>query len=174
MQVSYVRTLQFALPHSLGDGDIGSLLPGSPAAKCRLVVLALQPEGYRVNCEDVKIFAPRLDKSVARDLNFPTEYNIPLLEHNPEQVIPQVSSPLPLVLPSPLRPRYIPQFPEWRLRPVANPVTLRLRALQNILCSRGVPWEGRAHSGSLGCGRERLTGVAFEGLGGSRLAFEAT
>ena len=35
--------------------------------------------------------------------------------------------------------------------------------------NRGVRWEGRAVSGSLGCGQDKLTGVAFDGLGGSRL-----
>jgi len=33
-------------------------------------------------------------------------------------------------------------------------------------------WEGRAKEGTLGFGKERLAGVAFEGIGRSGLAWE--
>ncbi|KAH8119969.1 hypothetical protein DFH11DRAFT_1873288 [Phellopilus nigrolimitatus] len=163
MQQSYMRTIQFSVPLSL---DVASL--------------TLEPSGYRASALDVQRFAPRAACTPTRELNFPSEVNIPLNESHAaragggDAAAPaRVFAPLAFVPPSPLRPRAAPAAPEWRLRPVANPCTLRLKALANLLGGRGVPWEGRAHSGSLGCGRERLTGVAFEGLGASRLAFEA-
>lgn len=136
----------------------------------------LRPTGYRADATDVQRFAPLPSSAPARSLNLTSEHNIPLLPatksstaKDPARVFP----PLTFVPPSPLRPRNPPCSPEWRLRPISNPCTLRLRALANVLSGEGIVWEGRAHTGSLGCGKERLTGVAFEGLGGSRLAFEA-
>jgi len=169
VQLSYVRTIQLTVPLP-SDVPRKHYTPSTRRS-------GLQPkaEGYRASAKDVTVFSPRMERVTARELNLTSEHNIPLLEPEQEPSIPRQSCvALSCASPSPLRPRYIPLSPEWRLRPVSNPVTLRLRALQNILGERGVPWEGRSHSGSLGCGRERLTGVAFEGLGGSRLAFEAT
>lgn len=56
-----------------------------------------------------------------------------------------------------------------RERAVGNPVYLRLKALHNIVWTRGVLWEGRARETSLGGGRERVLGVACEGVGRSAL-----
>jgi len=58
------------------------------------------------------------------------------------------------------------------MRPVANPEILRLRALQNLMCARGKEWEGRGREGGLGCGKERMLGIAFEGRGPSSLGCE--
>ncbi|KIJ97923.1 hypothetical protein K443DRAFT_681199 [Laccaria amethystina LaAM-08-1] len=56
-----------------------------------------------------------------------------------------------------------------RERAVGNPMYLRLKALHNIVWTRGVLWEGRARETSLGGGRERVLGVACEGVGRSAL-----
>ena len=56
-----------------------------------------------------------------------------------------------------------------RERAVGNPMYLRLKALRNIVWTRGVLWEGRARETSLGGGRERVLGVACEGVGRSAL-----
>ena len=57
----------------------------------------------------------------------------------------------------------------WRIRSVANPEHLRLKALHNIVWRRGVPWEGCARDTALGGGKERVVGIAFEGVGRSML-----
>ncbi|KAL5534026.1 hypothetical protein ACEPAG_486 [Sanghuangporus baumii] len=170
MQQSYLRTIQFAVAL---QPDL-FLLPDPNSA--RRALQCLKPSGYRASPGDVQYFAPYPIHGPTRDLNLPSDLNIPLVPTytNPDAPVPpRVFAPLAFVPPSPLRPRETPITPEWRLRPVANPCMLRLKAHAKCLNEKGLPWEGRAHPGSLGCGRERLTGVAFEGLGGSRLAFEA-
>ncbi|KAF8140641.1 hypothetical protein EV363DRAFT_1579946 [Boletus edulis] len=77
-----------------------------------------------------------------------------------------------LIFPSPLRPRTPPAVLAYRMRPVANPAVLRLRALQNLMCARGKEWEGRGREGGLGLRKERMLGVAFEGRGRSGLGCE--
>ncbi|KAI5124131.1 hypothetical protein M0805_000942 [Coniferiporia weirii] len=178
MQQSYLRTIQFAVaqPFNVAPPII------TDTSSCMQKSLTLKPLGYRASASDVQCFAPPPVSLPMRELNLPSEHNIPLgpirtdcnakSSSAPEPTLSHVFAPLAFVPPSPLRPRRPPVTPEWRLRPVANPCTLRLRALANHLGVNGIPWEGRAHTGSLGCGRERLMGVAFEGLGGSRLAFE--
>ena len=78
------------------------------------------------------------------------------------------------VTPSPLRPREAPATLRYRIRPIANPVLLRLKALQNVCAGEGVEWEGRAREGALGFGCDRLRGVAFDGIGRSRLSWEVS
>ncbi|PPQ64332.1 hypothetical protein CVT26_002215 [Gymnopilus dilepis] len=58
----------------------------------------------------------------------------------------------------------------WRIRSVGNPVHLRLKALHNIIWRKGVQWEGVARETALGGGRERVVGVAYEGVGRSSLS----
>lgn len=58
----------------------------------------------------------------------------------------------------------------WRIRSVNNPVFLRLRALQNIIAEKGLQWEGRGRELSMGGGRDRMVGVAYEGVGCSKLS----
>jgi len=172
VQLSYIRTIQFSVPLPLEPGLL-SVPQCATNIRSKPKAWTSRPLGYRARASEVQKFAPYLDRLPIRELNFASETNIPLVDFNPEHIAPRVFSPLAFIPPSPLRPRHQLCTPEWRLRPVANPVTLRLKALSNRLYQRGIAWEGRAHTGSLGCGRERLTGVAFEGLGGSRLAFEA-
>ena len=78
------------------------------------------------------------------------------------------------ITPSPLRPRDAPAMLRYRIRPVANPVLLRLKALQNVCAGEGVEWEGRAREGALGFGCDRLHGIAFDGIGRSRLGLEVS
>ncbi|EAU92315.2 hypothetical protein CC1G_00534 [Coprinopsis cinerea okayama7 len=61
------------------------------------------------------------------------------------------------------------QLPAWRIRSVGNPVHLRLMALQNVVWQKGLIWEGRGREMGLGGGRDRVVGVAYEGVGCSRL-----
>ena len=57
----------------------------------------------------------------------------------------------------------------WRLRSVGNPVHMRLKALHNMVKRYGMKWEGAARETALGGGRERVVGVAYEGVGKSML-----
>ena len=69
---------------------------------------------------------------------------------------------------SPYKPAAPPAQLAYRMRPVGNPVFLRLRALQNVV--GGAPGGGGANA--LGCGRERVVGVAWEGRRRSGLGCE--
>jgi len=195
-QSSYVRAVQAGVhlalplsPTSMGAKDDERKYFGALSGK---------PQGNRASAKEVVTFAPPRRSAPCRELNFPSEFNVPLAsviivstcssrylssmtdetsdDATLSSTYPTFHYPPALgILPhrSPLHPRAPPPTPEWRLRPVSNPALLRLKALQNVLCERGAVWEGRAPMGSIGCGREKLMGVAFEGLGGSRLAFEA-
>ncbi|KIJ22137.1 hypothetical protein PAXINDRAFT_124692 [Paxillus involutus ATCC 200175] len=130
-------------------------------------------EGYRALAEDVKKFTASTTPITlaSRPIHF-----IPLVSPFPVGAVDASKSrPAPgnvVVFPSPLRPRTPPAVLAYRMRPVANPAVLRLRALQNLMCARGKVWEGRAREGGLGCGKERMLGVAFEGRGRSGLGCE--
>ena len=146
-----------------------------PALGCKLGVRKLQQwtplnearPGVRALFNNIQRFAPQLKPIPFRDLNFASETNIPL--GNPHQKRRDKTS----LKPAPPRPRSSVTQPEWRLRYISNPYQLRLKALANVLGSAGIAWEGRMHPGMKGSGCGRLKGVAFEGLGGSRLAFES-
>ncbi|KAI5998010.1 hypothetical protein EDD15DRAFT_2386765 [Pisolithus albus] len=134
------------------------------------------PEGYRACTGDVKKFTSP-DPTTATTLVEPVLF-IPLVNLAPR---PPSFGGLPqnrllttdsIIIPSPLRPRTPPAVLGYRLRPIANPAVLRLRALQNLMCARGKEWEGRAREGGLGCGKDRMYGVAFEGRGRSGLGCE--
>ncbi|KAF8808047.1 hypothetical protein BYT27DRAFT_7211658 [Phlegmacium glaucopus] len=60
----------------------------------------------------------------------------------------------------------------WRIRSVSNPVYLRLKALHNVIWRSGMMWEGRGRDTALGGGRERIVGVAYDGVGRSSLSRE--
>lgn len=90
-----------------------------------------------------------------------------------ERTLPPPSSSM-FITPSPLRPRDSQAGLRCRIRPIANPVLLRLKALQNVCAGEGVEWEGRAREGALGFGRDRLQGIAFDGIGRSRLSWEVS
>ena len=84
-----------------------------------------------------------------------------------ERVFP-VPPPLPR---SPFRPPFTPACRLSRMRPVANPVLLRLQALHNMCAHHAIAWQ-RAREGSLAAGKEKMVGVAWEGIGRSGLGWE--
>jgi len=55
---------------------------------------------------------------------------------------------------------------------VDNPVHLRLKALHNVVRKGGMIWQGRGRDTALGGGRERVVGVAYDGVGRSSLSCE--
>ena len=126
-----------------------------------------RPQGYRALAKDVQRFtAPTAQISQCEPVHF-----IPLVSATPG--IPKSTLPKDVILfPSPLRPRTPPSALAYRMRPIANPAVLRLKALQNIMYARGKEWEGRARDGALGCGKDRMLGIAFEGRGPSGLGCE--
>ena len=152
--------------------------------KSALSKLKLNPPGYRVHASDASIFLA--DNTTSPSVPSSGIYFIYLLspeERASSSLRPRttLSAPRDLVFPpppplirSPLRPREPPPPGSvlWRMRPVANPVQLRLKALQNVLGEQ-VGWEGRGREGGLGAGRERLCRVAFEGLGRSALSVKS-
>jgi hypothetical protein len=80
---------------------------------------------------------------------------------------PSVSDPSPLSSYNP----FLHQV-TWRIRSVGNPVYLRLKALHNVMWKGGMVWEGRGRETALGGGRERVVGVAYDGIGRSSLSWE--
>ena len=60
----------------------------------------------------------------------------------------------------------------WRIRSVENPVYLRLKALHHVVWKGGMVWQGRGRDTALGGGRERVVGVAYDGVGRSSLGCE--
>ncbi|KAG9314006.1 hypothetical protein JVU11DRAFT_4784 [Chiua virens] len=131
----------------------------------------LRREGCRALTKDVQRFT---------DLTPPINQNSEAVHFIPLASLPSGTAGLRkpsvpknvLIFPSPLRPRTPPVALAYRMRPVANPAVLRLRALQNLMWARGKEWEGRAREGALGCGKERMLGIAFEGRGRSGLGCE--
>lgn len=131
----------------------------------------VRPEGYRALAKDVQKLT---------DATTPISHTSEPVHFIPLVSQPSVTTGLPkppvpknaIIFPSPLRPRTPPAALAYRMRPVANPAVLRLRALQNLMCARGKEWEGRAREGGLGCGKERMLGIAFEGRGRSGLGCE--
>lgn len=132
-----------------------------------------RPYGYRARPADVKKFTtPSTIATSPEPVHFiPLVSPFPITPSVSPQVHRSVSS-NSFLIPSPLRPRTPPTALAYRMRPVANPEILRLRALQNLMCARGKEWEGRGREGGLGCGKERMLGIAFEGRGPSGLGCE--
>ena len=128
-------------------------------------------EGYRALAKDVRRFTN--NRPSISQTSEPVHF-IPLVSQPSGTAgLPKPSVPKNAVIfPSPLRPRTPPAALAYRMRPVANPAVLRLRALQNLMYARGKEWEGRAREGGLGCGKERMLGIAFEGRGRSGLGCE--
>ncbi|KAH7886169.1 hypothetical protein F5I97DRAFT_1878064 [Phlebopus sp. FC_14] len=166
IQSAYITATMFSAGSS-SIYDPSSRSNNAPRCKRRL-----RPEGYRALAEDVKKFTASTPNATL--LPEPVHF-IPLV--SPFPMAPSIAnsksaSGTVVVIPSPLRPRTPPAVLAYRMRPVANPALLRLRALQNLMCARGKEWEGRARDGGLGCGKERMLGVAFEGRGRSGLGCE--
>ncbi|KAI0931425.1 hypothetical protein AcV5_005083 [Taiwanofungus camphoratus] len=137
----------------------------------------LRAEGYRACSSDVEIFlsAPADDTA---DIPQPTRTLIPLSVRLPASntFSPQARV-FALPAPPPRSPFRLMEMPPGysrlaRLRPVANPVLLRLQALQNVCAGRALVWEGRAREGRMCAGKEKMVGVAWEGIGRSTLGWE--
>ncbi|KZT72946.1 hypothetical protein DAEQUDRAFT_722574 [Daedalea quercina L-15889] len=141
----------------------------------------LRPEGYRALALDVAfLLSATLDDELSGTPH-PTRTLIPLALR-----LPGAEAGLPChgrVFPAPMQPPRspfrvaqpqpgAPSLP--RLRPVANPVLLRLQALQNICAVRALTWEGRPQEGRMCAGKEKLVGIAWEGIGRSSLGWEVT
>ena len=89
-------------------------------------------------------------------------------------VYPSVSTdPSPLLQSSSAHNLVLQQSPlTWRIRCVGNPEYVRLKALHNVVGKSGMIWEGRGRDTALGGGRERIVGVAYDGVGRSSLSWE--
>ena len=166
LQSAYISAAMFAAGSPYQDADSLSL-PRRPSRSQRQV----RPEGYRALAKHVRMFtnATTPISQACEPVHF-----IPLVSP-PSASTGLAKPPAPkdtLLFPSPLRPRTPPAVLAYRMRPVANPAVLRLKALQNIMYARGKEWEGRAREGGLGCGKERMLGIAFEGRGRSGLGCE--
>ncbi|KAI0685085.1 hypothetical protein BC835DRAFT_1421617 [Cytidiella melzeri] len=125
---------------------------------------SLRPQGYRASCDDVLTFTAADQGSASPSPERPL---IPLSSTRPTSSsvtnVPRVFPP-PLSVPrSPFRPAQPPACLTSRLRPIANPLLLRLCALHNVY--GGVEKEVLEV-------REKVVGVAWEGIGRSGLIWE--
>lgn len=186
LQASYLRTTGFIV--QLDDGFLDDEAPessldvaaaGTNAKSKAKAWLPFNPTNPRAKTSEATTFIKGSIWSEAKEKEIEPEQHYTLVQllssserRNPS---PSATSPLSIfVTPSPFRPREIPTSPRYRIRPIANPVLLRLKALQNVCAVEGVEWEGRAREGALGFGCDRLRGVAFDGIGRSRLSWEVS
>ena len=194
-QVAYINAALFSLTvssnaygHSRSRSSSSSsrspqrMIKGPDGLDTNNKLITLKPPGYRVQPSDVGVFTAPNPGSLTPNMEaihfIPLICPFPPLPPSPSAPARAMLtanmkfSPPPILQPSPYRPRDLPTQLVFRMRPVSNPVLLRLRALQNVLGERGQAWEGRGREGGLGCGRERVLGVAFEGRGRSCLGCE--
>lgn len=124
---------------------------------------ALRPQGYRASSDDVLTFTSPDQSSAAPTPERPLiPLSTPRSSTSPLQDVPRVFPTPPPVPRSPFRPAQPPLTLTSRLRPVANPLLLRLRALQNVYGAENDVLEVR----------EKVVGVAWEGIGRSGLVRE--
>ncbi|KAH9897924.1 hypothetical protein C8Q73DRAFT_378029 [Cubamyces lactineus] len=138
----------------------------------------LKPEGYRVCAFDVQLFtaadralegsAPQLQRTL-----------IPLSTPSSVDSLPAHERVFPLPPPpprSPFRPAAPPGSCLSRLRPVANPLMVRLQALHNVCRQYGIPWQPRTRDQVAGLPmvKEKVLGIAWEGVGRSGLGWEVS
>ena len=188
-QASYLRTAGFIVQLETGPPDDETPAPSwgvdpptvpakaKPRSNAK-ILLPFDPTNPRAKISDATAFIRGTAWSEAKEELDPEEhYTLIQLLSPSERMNPSPSTTSPLsvfITPSPLRPRDVPTTLRYRIRPIANPVLLRLKALQNVCAGEGVEWEGRAREGALGFGRDRLQGVAFDGIGRSRLSWEVS
>lgn len=157
--------------------------------------MTLRPTGSRASLKDVQSFLQREDpatSTLSEPKYIPLTCPFPPTSSPPRTVLPnplpyQVHfKPLPKTPRSPYRcqamadeaegtdcctvPLSTPSQMTWRIRFVANPAHLRLKALQNIIWQIGGTWEGCGRDTAMGGGKEKVVGVAYEGVGRSSLA----
>lgn len=168
LQSAYITATMFAAGHPYRDSDTHP--QPRPQSRCHR---QLRREGSRALPNDVRKFTDATTTTPISQTCEPVHF-IPLLSPPsgntglPKPLVPKDA----IIFPSPLRPRTPPPALAYRMRPVANPAVLRLKALQNLMYARGKEWEGRAREGGLACGKERVLGIAFEGRGRSGLGCE--
>ncbi|KAG1813235.1 uncharacterized protein BJ212DRAFT_1275505 [Suillus subaureus] len=170
LQSAYVSTTMFSVGAAPSHSSMSSSQSRAGSSSRR----SFRPYGYRARPGDVKKFTSLTTPSPTNTSPEPIHF-IPLVSPFPPSatlVVHHSAVTHSPIIPSPLRPRTPPTALAYRMRPVANPEILRLRALQNLMYLRGKEWEGRGREGGLGCGKERLLGVAFEGRGPSGLGCE--
>ncbi|KAH9929714.1 uncharacterized protein B0H18DRAFT_995858 [Fomitopsis serialis] len=164
-QRAYVKATLFSMgtdfsrSRSDSRGRSGSRsLPHHPGGR------ALRAEGYRALAFDVTVLlSATVDDEELFGTPQPTRTLIPLALRLPgaEGCLPchgrvfapptqPPRSPFRVAQPQPGTPSHP------RLRPVANPVLLRLQALQNICAVRALTWEGRPQEGRMCAGKEKL------------------
>jgi hypothetical protein len=178
-QASYLRTagsiVQFETDSPYGEtvSDSWSAKPLTDTAK--KTWLRFDPTNPRAKTSEAMSFIEGSGWSETKEEVCPEQehYTLVQLLSPSERTLPPPSSSM-FITPSPLRPRDAPAGLRCRFRPIANPVLLRLKALQNVCAGEGVEWEGRAREGALGFGRDRLQGIAFDGIGRSRLSWEVS
>ncbi|KAF7970862.1 hypothetical protein HWV62_22672 [Athelia sp. TMB] len=143
--------------------------PRSPSPHAAPPRKGLRPAGTRVCAADVRVL-------MACDAGAPVTAAlfIPLVCPFPPPSPPAPAQPpqqkQQQLTKSPYRPAAPPAQLAYRMRPVGNPVFLRLRALQNVVGVSG--GMGGGNGNALGCGRERVVGVAWEGRRRSGLGCE--
>lgn len=186
-QASYLRTTAFIVqletdspddetPESPWDVKPPTAPTKAKAKSKAKVLLPFDPSNPRAKISEAAVFIKGSSRSEEEEEAGEEHYTLiqllaPSERRNPS---PSTSSLSVFITPSPLRPREAPTSLRYRIRPIANPVLLRLKALQNVCAGEGVEWEGRAREGALGFGRDRLQGVAFDGIGRSRLSWEVS
>ena len=138
----------------------GKSFMGTTKAK---IWLRFDPTHPRVKTGEVMAFIEGSTWSEAKEEARPEQvhYTLVQLLSPCEQTLPPPSFSM-FITPTPLRPRDTPAGLRCRLRPIANPVLLRLKLLQNVCVGEGVEWEGRAREGALGFGHDRLRGITFD------------
>lgn len=188
-QRAYVKATLFSVGTDTSRSRSGSRSPSPSPWRTRRASAPqaagrpgrLRPEGYRALAFDVSVLLSASVDDELLDTLQPTRTRtlIPLALRLPgaEAQCHGRVFPVPAQPPrSPFRLTQIqpgtPSHP--RLRPVANPVLLRLQALQNICILRALAWEGRPQEGRMCAGKEKLVGVAWEGIGRSSLGWEVT
>ncbi|KAH9858280.1 hypothetical protein C2E23DRAFT_920634 [Lenzites betulinus] len=131
----------------------------------------LKPEGYRVRPTDAHTFTALALAEDGLGLG-PAVLQRTLIPlgasgSGGSADAPRVFAVPPALPRSPFRPQFPPHGVLSRLRPVANPLLVRLQALQNVCRVYGIQWPGAA-----GGVREKVVSVAWEGVGRSGLGWE--
>ncbi|KAF7969077.1 hypothetical protein HWV62_28374 [Athelia sp. TMB] len=150
--------------------------PRSPSPLSPTPRKGLRPAGTRVCAKDVRVLmASDAGAPVTAALFIPLVCPFPPPSPSPTASSSSSSSAAAQtrqgqgLTKSPYRPAAPHAQLAYRMRPVGNPVFLRLRALQNVV-GGGVNTNGNTNA--LGCGRERVVGVAWEGRRRSGLGCE--
>ncbi|KAI0715070.1 hypothetical protein C8Q76DRAFT_568598, partial [Earliella scabrosa] len=131
-----------------------------------------RPSGYRACSLDVQVFTAQDESAI--DSSHQYQRTLIPLSAPSTDTLPAHERvfPLPPPLPrSPYRLQFQPGTRISRVRPVANPILLRLQALHNVCQSRALSWH-RARDGTMAAGKEKMVGIAWEGIGRSSLGWE--